>query len=190
MVNFDAPVEQRSLESYHQEARAMIGKWGTRWMLFDEDSISNVANAIARAEIDFDPTRGCKRVTLRCTYGRRQIWQELRKRVQLNKRPVHFSISTDERGSKVFDIQDKKESVVDSVIEKEIIELMTDQLRRSLDRRRTNSLTVGQKSCLRMRLFDGMSVKEIAERRKCSNQAVSELIKYGIERLEGEIVVL
>lgn len=51
----------------------------------NDDVIANVAHAIMRAEHDFDPTRGCKRVTLRCTYGRRAIIKEFRTLNRMSK---------------------------------------------------------------------------------------------------------
>ncbi len=188
---FDAPVEERTLRSYHIEAKAMVRRWGSPWMISDEDVITNVANSIARAEIDFDPSRGCKRVTLRCTYGRRQIWAEIKKRMAANKRPTHYSINVDdERGKIAFEVPDKSIGpVVDEVIKKESDERGIKQVRKLLDRRRNSSLTRNQKDCLRMRYLEGMSLKAIARKRGCSKQAVSELLKFGIERLRGELIV-
>ena len=64
---FDAPLEDRDVENYRREAMAMITKWGPYWMKYDEDCVTNVATSIAKAEHAFDPDRGLKRVTLRCT---------------------------------------------------------------------------------------------------------------------------
>ena len=187
---FDAPVEERTLQNYLKEARAMVGRWGSPWMRSDEDVITNVANAIARAEIDFDPTRGCKRVTLRCTYGRRQIWAEISKRMTIAKRPQHYSMSVDnESGKRAFEVEDDSEPVLETMVKRERAERMVSQLRRQLDRRRVNPpLTRNQKDCLRMRFFDGMSVTEIAEHKKCTKQAVDQLLKHGIKNLQGELV--
>ena len=187
---FDAPVEERTLQSYLKEARAMVGRWGTPWMRSDEDVITNVANAIARAEIDFDPTRGCKRVTLRCTYGRRQIWAEVSRRMTIAKRPTHYSVSADdESGKRAFEIADDSESVLEAMIKKERAERMMSQLRSLLDRRRVNPpLTRNQKDCLRMRFFDNMSVSDIAKHKKCTKQAVDQLLRHGIKNMQGELI--
>jgi DNA-directed RNA polymerase sigma subunit (sigma70/sigma32) len=186
---FDAPVEERTLQSYLKEARAMVGRWGTPWMRSDEDVITNVANAIARAEVDFDPTRGCKRVTLRCTYGRRQIWAEVSKRMTIAKRPTHYSVSADDdSGKRAFEIADSSETVLETMVKKERAERMMSQIKSLLDRRRVNPpLTRNQKDCLRMRFFDNMSVKEIAKHKKCSKQAVDQLIRHGIKNMQGEL---
>ena len=186
---FDAPVEERTLQSYLKEARAMVGRWGTPWMRSDEDVITNVANAIARAEIDFDPTRGCKRVTLRCTYGRRQIWAEVSKRMTIAKRPTHYSVSADDdSGKRAFEIAASSETVLETMVKKERAERMMSQIKSLLDRRRVNPpLTRNQKDCLRMRFFDNMSVKEIAKHKKCSKQAVDQLIRHGIKNMQGEL---
>jgi len=187
---FDAPVEERTLQSYIKEARAMISRWGTPWMRSDEDVVTNVANAIARAEIDFDPTRGCKRVTLRCTYGRRQIWAEVSKRMTLAKRPTHYSVCVDdEDGNRAYEVADSSEPVLEKIVKKERTERMMSQIKRLLDRRRVNPpLTRSQKDCLRMRFFDNMSVKEIAKHKKCSKQAVDQLLRYGIKNMQGELI--
>jgi DNA-directed RNA polymerase sigma subunit (sigma70/sigma32) len=187
---FNDPVEERTLQSYLKEARAMVGRWGTPWMRSDEDVITNVANAIARAEIDFDPARGYKRVTLRCTYGRRQIWAEVSKRVTIAKRPTHYSVSADDKsGRMAFEVADDFEPVLETLIKKERVEGMMSQLRKILDRRRVNPpLTRRQKDCLRMSFFDNMSVSKIAEHKKCTKQAVDQLLKHGIKNLQGVLV--
>lgn len=187
---FDAPVEERTLESYLKEARAMVNRWGSPWMRSDEDVITNVANAIARAEMDFDPTRGCKRVTLRCTYGRRQIWTEVSKRMTIAKRPTHYSVNVDdESGKRAFEIPDSSEPVIETLIKKERAERMMSQIRSLLDRRKVNPpLTRKQKDCLRMRFLDNMSVVEIAEYKKCSKQAVDQLIRHGINNMQRELI--
>jgi DNA-directed RNA polymerase sigma subunit (sigma70/sigma32) len=190
---FNDPVEKRTLQSYLKEARAMVGRWGTPWMRSDEDVITNVANAIARAEIDFDPARGCKRVTLRCTYGRRQIWAEVSKRMTIAKRPTHYSLNVDndrsEGGSRAFEVADNFEPVLETLIKKERVESMVSQLRKILDRRRVNPpLTRRQKDCLRMRFFDNMSVVKIAKHKKCTKQAVDQLLRHGIKNLQGVLV--
>ena len=168
----------------------MVGRWGTPWMRSDEDVITNVANAIARAEIDFDPTRGCKRVTLRCTYGRRQIWAEVSRRMTIAKRPTHYSVSADdESGKRAFEIADDSESVLEAMIKKERAERMMSQLRSLLDRRKVNPpLTRRQKDCLRMRFFDNMSVSDIAKHKKCTKQAVDQLLRHGIKNMQGELI--
>tara|TARA_R100000808_G_scaffold16552_1_gene37298 strand:- start:5171 stop:5752 length:582 start_codon:yes stop_codon:yes gene_type:complete len=186
---FDAPVQERDVESYHQEALAMIAKWGSYWMIYDQDVIANVANAIARAEFDFDPDRGCKRVTLRCTYGRRAIWNEVRKRQRMAKRPSHFSLSRpvsedDERTR--LDIEDKKANHEQDLFDSEEKKIKLKKLRSIMDKRRTTCLTETQKECLKMRYFEHMSVVEIAELRKTSKQAVSEIINNGIKRIKNE----
>ena len=190
---FNAPIEERTLQSYLKEARAMVGRWGTPWMMSDEDVITNVANAIARAEIDFDPTRGCKRVTLRCTYGRRQIWAEVSKRMTIAKRPTHYSLNGDndrsEGGSRAFEVADNFEPVLETMVKKERAERMMSQLRSLLDRRRVNPpLTRNQKDCLRMRFFDNMSVAEIAQRKKCTKQAVDQLLRHGIKNMQRKLI--
>ena len=78
MKMFDLPKEERTLANYTKEAMCLIGRFGQSWMLNSEDIITNVANAIMRAEWDFDPDRGVKRSTLRITYARYQIITEFR----------------------------------------------------------------------------------------------------------------
>ena len=86
----------RDLESYIVEAQRQIGKWGGRWMRNNEDVIANVASAIIRAEHDHDPTKGASLSTLRCVYGRRQIWAEYRsmKRKIVNGIPLPMMLLT------------------------------------------------------------------------------------------------
>jgi RNA polymerase sigma factor (sigma-70 family) len=189
---FDAPVESRDVESYRQEARAMITKWGPMWMIRDEDSITNVATAIARAEHDFDPERGCKRVTLRCTYGRRQIWAEARRRNKWAKRPSHWSIDTmfnedDESKSKGLSdsLQDYRETEIDFKERIEELKIITKKVRKLIS---SNGLTQLQKKYLRLHYITGVSVSEIANRNCCSKQAVHQVLMGGIMKIKTRVL--
>ena len=126
---FDIPKEDRTLANYTKEAMCLIGRFGQPWMFDNEDIISNVANAIMRAEWDFDPDRGVKRSTLRITYARYQIITEFRRIKQLAARPAHFSIEA-ERFSKegslfksdISHVADYREPYAPSPEDQEIID--------------------------------------------------------------------
>ena len=192
MSRFDAPVEERTLDNYLDEARGMIGRWGQLWMLKNDDVIANVAHAIMRAEHDFDPTRGCKRVTLRCTYGRRAIIKEFRTLNRMSYRPAHFSIDkewvgndgvTYRNGGK--EIEDRRESL-DEYIDKH--EEADKQKRIAKKVLKNKCLTVKQRRYLKMHYLKGKSVKEIAEIRGCSKQAVSQVLQGGLSKLQKKFV--
>ena len=80
--------QMRSLDSYLEEAKGMILKWGSLWMLKDDQILGQVASAIMRAENDHNPEHdsGATVVTLRVTYGRREIWNVYRKQNSIMKR--------------------------------------------------------------------------------------------------------
>tara|TARA_R100001132_G_C3272301_1_gene94335 strand:+ start:1217 stop:1810 length:594 start_codon:yes stop_codon:yes gene_type:complete len=192
MSRFDAPVEERTLHNYIDEARAMIGRWGQMWMLTNDDVIANVANAIMRAEHDFDPTRGCKRVTLRCTYGRRAIIKEFRTLNRLSKRPTHFSIDVERIGNdgRVYsnaakEIEDHRESIEEYINKKEEA---TKQKRIAQKVLKNKCLTEKQRKYLKMHYLKGKSVREIAQIRGCSKQAVSQVLQGGLSRLQKTFV--
>ena len=44
--------DMRTLASYLEEAKAMILKWGEKWMLKDDQVLGQVASSIMRAEND------------------------------------------------------------------------------------------------------------------------------------------
>lgn len=192
MSRFDAPVEERTLENYIDEARGMIGRWGQLWMLKNDDVIANVTNAIMRAEHDFDPTRGCKRVTLRCTYGRRAIIKEFRTINRLSKRPTHFSIDKEWTGNDGViytnggkEIEDHRETVEEYINKQEEADKQKRIAKKVL---KNKCLTVKQRKYLKMHYLRGKTVKEIAKIRGCTKQAVSQVLQGGLSRLQKKFV--
>ena len=121
---------------------------------------------------------------------------EVSRRMTIAKRPAHYSLSAtdNERGDgggsqRAFEIADDSEPVLETMVKKERAERMMSQVRSLLDRRKVNPpLTRTQKDCLRMRFLDNMSVVEIAQHKKCSKQAVDQLIRHGIKNMQGELI--
>lgn len=194
---FDAPIEERGVESYLQEARAMIGRFGSSWMINDQDVVGNVASAIAKAEHNYDPSRGNKRVTVRITYGRYQIIKELRDIKKWAKRPTHFSIDapmsprdrhSEENTGKSYgnDLVDYREpSYVDREREEDI-EYKKAMVKRVI--RENKTMTKKQKKYLRMRYIKGMEQKHMAEKLGISKQAVNQVVLAGIAKLKKDLL--
>ena len=189
---FDAPKEDRSLQSYIEEAKAIIKRWGAPWMIKDEDVVANVASAIAKAEYDFDPSRGNKRVTVRVTYGRYAVYNEFRRIKRLDdSRPKHFSIDLEHESASggsdySFDVEDYREPDVSPIEETEVVSDRTKYIRGII--RKSKTLTSKQKKYLRMRYITGISQAEIAEKNSCSKQAVNQVINNGIKNLRMELI--
>ena len=185
---FNVPVEERDITSYRQEAIAMIVKFAgpTTALLYDEDAITNVASAIAKAEYNFDPSRGVKRTTVRITYGKYQVWKELRQAAKRRERIV--SINTPRGGTKYsgdvdasgFDPEDYR-----SDMSKEMEEDEEREKRRSMARRmiECHALTDLQREYLYLKYVKGIGAREIAEIKKCTKQAVSQVLGLAIKRL-------
>ena len=188
---FDTPKEDRSLQSYIEEAKAIIKRWGAPWMVKDEDVVANVASAIAKAEYDFDPSRGNKRVTVRVTYGRYAVYNEFRRVKRIDDtRPPHLSIDLEHErvhgGSNYsFDIEDHREPDIPPVEETEAMSDRTKYIRGII--RKSKTLTSKQKKYLRTRYITGISQAEMAEKYSCSKQAVNQVINSGIKNLRMEL---
>jgi RNA polymerase sigma factor (sigma-70 family) len=186
--DFNDTLENRCVASYIDEARAMITRFagnGTA-LLQDEDVITNVASSIAKAEHSFDSSRGCKRSTLRMTYGKHQIWKELR---NLAKRKENtFSIDSPRRvadfngdyQAKGMDIEDYRECMSNKMEEEEERDKRIKFARSMI---KLLSLTKKQKEYLHLRYVDGISVNDIATKNKCTKQAVFQVIQGGLRRL-------
>jgi DNA-directed RNA polymerase specialized sigma24 family protein len=183
---FDAPLESRDVESYRQEAMAMITRWGPFWMKYDEDCVTNVATSIAKAEHAFDPSRGLKRVTLRCTYGRRQVWAEARRRNKWANRPMHFSIDLPfpNGKNKHEHLEDYRESKIASSERAEELIKKRKMVRKLIN---NSGLTPKQKKYMRLRHINGISVTEIAERNYCSKQAVDCVLRIGMRNIKSSL---
>ena len=183
---FNAPIEDRDVESYRQEARAMIIRWGPYWMVDDEDSVTNVATSIAKAEHAFDPSRGLKRVTLRCTYGQRQVWAEARRRNKWAKRPLHFSLDIPfPNGKNQYEhIEDYRESEINASEKAANMVEARKAVRKLI---KSSGLTKVQKKYMRLHYIGGVSVKEIAERNCCSKQAVSQVLSMGVRNIKRSL---
>ena len=196
MGQFDIPVEDRDVYSYLNEARAMILKWGYPAMANDEDIVTNVASAIAKAEYDFDPSRGVKRSTFRITYGQRLVWAEAKKLKTRSKRPTHFSLNqessdksyTGSSGSNKnhIEVEDYREPITEAIETKQ----QKERIKKKVDKvLKSKVLTPKQRKYLRMHYLRGHSVSDLAERNGCSKQAVSEIIRTGVTKLQKELIV-
>ena len=190
MVNkFNVAVEERDVASYRQEAIAMMVKFAgpTTALLYDEDAITNVASAIAKAEYNFDPSRGVKRTTLRITYGKHQVWNELRQAAKRREKTV--SIDAPRGGFKSMGEKSDGMDVEDyrSDMSKEMEEDEEREKRRSMARRmiECHALTDLQREYLYLKYVKDIGVKEISVRKKCTKQAVAQVIGLAIKRLRG-----
>ena len=190
MVNkFNVPVEERDVTSYRQEAIAMMVRFAgpTTALLYDEDAITNVASAIAKAEHNFDPSRGFKRTTVRITYGKYQVWKELK--LAAKRREKTISIDAPRGGFKSMGEKSNGMDVEDyrSDMSKKLEEDEEREKRRSMARKmiECHALTNLQKEYLYLKYVKDIGVKEISVRKKCTKQAVSQVIGLAIERLRG-----
>lgn len=189
---FNTPKEDRSLQSYIEEAKAIIKRWGAPWMVNDDDVVANVASAVAKAEYDFDPSRGNKRVTVRVTYGRYAVYNEFRKIKRLDEtRPKHFSIDLEHEpvsggNDFSFDVEDYREPNIPDIERVEALEDRTKYVRGII--RKSKILTNKQKKYLRLRYITGVSQADIAERNSCSKQAVNQVLLHGIRNLKLELL--
>ncbi len=190
MKMFDLPKEERTLANYTKEAMCLIGRFGQSWMLNSEDIITNVANAIMRAEWDFDPDRGVKRSTLRITYARYQIITEFRELAKWNKRPPHFSIEAErvnDEGrsfrSDIGHVEDYREPYDPDVEIKEQHEVTKKAVAKML---KSKCLTNKQRRYLKLHYLKGKSVVQMADKFQCSKQAVSQVVNGGLNKLKTE----
>ena len=187
---FNVPVEERDIASYRKEAMVMIIKFAgpSAAILRDEDAVTNVASAIAKAEHNFDPSRGFKRTTLRITYGKNQIWKELRQAAKRKEKT--FSIDAP-RGKTQYDgdgdssgleLEDYRFDMSNEVEEEEERGKRRSMARKMIE---CHALTNLQKEYLYLKYVKDISVKEIAEKKKCSKQAVAQVIDLAIKKLRG-----
>ena len=191
MKMFDIPKEERTLENYTKEAMCIIGRWGRGWMLEDSDVITNVVNAIIRAEYDFDPSRGCKRSTLRITYGRYQIIHEFRDIKKLEKRPHHFSIEAERFGrdglvckNNLGDLEDYREPFTPTA---ETNEYVAEQKRVVNKILKTKILTKLQRKYLKLFYLKQMSTADMSKKFGCSKQAIHCVVSGGLKKLQKEL---
>ena len=187
---FDLPKEERTLANYTKEAMSIIGRWGQPWMLKDDDVIANVTNAIIRAEYDYDPSRGTQRSTLRITYGRYQIMAEFRNLKRLSGRPIHFSIEADRMSDEgrpysgdIGHVADYRSPTIPSAEDKEQTHSRKKLVSKFL---KSKSLTKKQRRYLKLRYLKGNSVNQMADKFKCSKQAVHQVVSGGLNKLKAE----
>jgi len=179
--------DMRTLASYLEEAKAMILKWGEKWMLKDDQVLGQVASSIMRAENDYDPehSSGASVVTFRITYGKREIWNVYRKKKSMNDKGLHFSIDAQhDKGSKPFSfaetLEDKSPTFLDDIVTDDELEEKKKRVRDLLD---DSYLSPKQREYLTAKYVDGLSSKEIAEKFSVSKQAVSEGLSKGLNKL-------
>ena len=192
MKMFDTPKEERTLANYTKEAMCIIGRWGRPWMLYDNDVIANVINAIIRAEYDFDPSRGFKRSTLRITYARYQIISEFRNIKRLDKRPIHFSIDADFSGkygstyTMSSSLEDYREPFTPTAETNDHIAKQKRVVNKLL---KTKALTKLQRKYLKLRYLKQMSAAEMSKKFNCSKQAVNCVLQCALSNIRKELAV-
>ena len=187
---FNLPVEERDVANYRREAMAMICRFaGTKTdLMYDEDAITNVASAIAKAEYDFDPSRGFKRTTVRITYGKHQVWKELRQAAKRKEKTFSIDAPRDHKNYDSAnnhagtDIADYRECKSTKMEEDEVVEKRRSMARKMIE---CHALTNLQREYLFLKYVKDVSVKEISVRKKCSKQAVAQVIDLAIKRLRG-----
>ena len=187
---FNIPKEDRTLANYTKEAMCLIGRFGQPWMLKNDDVIANVVNAIIRAEWDFDPSRGVKRSTLRITYARYQIITEFRELAKWSNRPTHFSIEAERVNkegrsfkSDISHVADYREPHVPTPEDRESTDEQKKFVKQIL---KCKSLTNKQRRYLKLRYLKGKSVNQMADKFKCSKQAVHQVVSGGLNKLREE----
>ena len=188
---FDLPKEDRTLANYIKEAKCIIGRWGQPWMQSSEDVIANVANAIMRAEWDFDPSRGVKRSTLRITYARYQIISEFRDIKKLEKRPHHFSLEATSRGkdgnvykNNLGDVEDYREPFTPTAETNEYVAQQKSLVNKIL---KTKALTKLQRKYLKLYYLKQMSTGDMSKKFGCSKQAIHCVVSGGLKKLQKEL---
>ena len=167
-------------------------------MITDDDANANVATAIAKAEYNFDPSRGNKRTTVRITYGRYEIIKELRDIKKWSNRPKHFSIDTERTTKNDYtgssgvrrrtdnDPKDYREPEYSEREMEEEIEYKKSLARRII--RKSKTMTSKQKAYITMKYVKGMTEKKMAKKLKCSKQAVNQVVRAGIVKLKKELL--
>ncbi len=187
---FDLPKEERTLANYTKEAMCLIGRFGQAWMLNDDDVITNVVNAIIRAEWDFDPSRGVKRSTLRITYARYQIISEFRDIKRLANRPTHFSIDAKRENQEgrsyspdISHIEDYREPPISDPEITEEHNVIKNKVSKML---KCKALTKKQRKYLKLHFLKGKTVNQLADKFECSKQAVSQVVQGGVKKLQHE----
>lgn len=179
--------QMRSLDSYLEEAKAMILKWGSKHWLKDDQIVGQVATAIMRGEHDYNPSHESKAtiVTLRITYGRREIYNIYRKINSIMSKGIHYSIDAEVKNTDGFSfadsIEDKSETFSELMDKQETVEEKKEMVKKLLS---DSYLTKRQRECLTAKYVEGLTSKEIAERFSVSKQAVSECLKKGMTKLK------
>ncbi len=179
--------QMRSLDSYLEEAKAMILKWGSFWMIEDEQILGDVATSIMRAEHDHDPEHGsgATMVTLRITYGRRTIWNAYRKKNSMMKRGIHYSINAEVKNTDGFtfadSIEDKSDHFLETMEQEQTLKDDKQKVRELLS---DSYLTDRQREYLEAKYIEGLTSKEISERFNVSKQAVSDCLGRALNKLK------
>ena len=179
--------QMRSLDSYLEEAKGMILKWGSLWMLKDDQILGQVASAIMRAENDHNPEHdsGATVVTLRVTYGRREIWNVYRKQNSIMKKGIHYSINAEVKNTDGFTfadaIEDKSEHFLEAMEKEQSLKEKKEKVRELLS---DSYLTDRQREFLEAKYIEGLTSKEISERFNVSKQAVSDCLGRALNKLK------
>lgn len=150
------------LYEYDKIAKRLLHRFNYKSLLFDDEAIGTIINALANADLKYDPS---KKASL-ATYRIGAFFLAIKKILKDKKRKIrnHLSLNVDcyEDESQIvrkqmFDVED----VINS-------KLLTDR----------------ERQCIKLRYLEGLKLKEVSEQLGITKQAVSLFTLMGLRKLK------
>lgn len=186
-VGINNPERMKSLDYYLGTARRVVSKYASKSLsseiLQDEDAISFIAEHIMMGTSRWDESKSngksLDNYHLQCALWAIKRWVH-KKTTERNKNVLSMDFD-----GKLGDLN-LHETVSDKRIDPEGAEKLENTVRFAQEILNLNCLTDNQKTCIKMKYMDGMTLREIGDKLGKSFQAVQQIISAGLTKIKHE----
>lgn len=190
-VGINNPERMRPLEYYLGTARRVVSKYASKSLsseiLADEDAISFIAEHIMMGTSRWDEKKGktMDNYHIQCALWAIKRWV-FKKGKERGKNILSMDFTDGDRMNGDYSLH---ETVADKRIDSEGAERLEKSVKFAQDILNLNCLTDNQKTCIRMKYMDGLTLREIGDKLGKSFQAVQQIINAGLTKIKHEFNV-
>lgn len=189
-VGINNPERMKSLDYYLGTARRVVSKYASKSLsseiLSDEDAISFIAEHIMMGTSRWDEAKSngksLDNYHLQCALWAIKRWVH-KKTTERNKNILSMDFMGHVNGTHEFNLH---ETVGDKRIDPEGAEKLEETVKFAEEILNLNCLTDNQKTCIKMKYMDGLTLREIGEKLGKSFQAVQQIISAGLVKIKNE----
>lgn len=169
-------VENPTMEDFVLEAKAIIGRYGKKYWIYNPDCVDIVLRRIVIAHSKFDPSKGFQRSTYVIKAGIYGLLQ-FKKFMERQSKLTHYTFS-DKSYEKLLDT--KKIVKRDSKNHSQIYNLVCQILQQ---------LNSDDRKIMKLRYLDGLTLKDIGKLYNVTREAIRQRINKIIVKLKQNVKI-